>query len=47
MPTHPEHHNLTHLFELIDGLDEGSQWSLVRELKLTAHTIAKDQEQAL
>lgn len=44
MPTHPAHHNLNHLFELIDGLDEGGQWALVRELKLTAHTIAKDIE---
>jgi hypothetical protein len=47
MPTHPEHHQLAHLFELIDGLDEGTQWALTRELKLTAHTIAKDLEQAL
>lgn len=47
MPTHPEHHQLTHLFELIDGLDEGTQWALVRDLKLTAHTIAKDLEQQI
>lgn len=47
MPTHPEHHQLAHLFELIDGLDEGTQWALTRELKLTAHTIAKDLEQQL
>lgn len=45
MPTHPEHHNLAHLFALIEGLDEGNQWAQVRELKLTAHTIAKDLEQ--
>lgn len=47
MPTHPEHHNLGHLLELIDGLDEGTQWGLVRELKLTAHTIAKDLEERI
>lgn len=47
MTTHPEHHSLPHLLELIDGLDEGDQWALVRELKLTAHTIAKDREQTL
>ncbi|MFJ4287999.1 hypothetical protein ACIPY0_20350 [Paenarthrobacter nicotinovorans] len=41
---HPEHHSLPHLLELIDGLDEGNQWALVRELKFTAHTIAKDRE---
>ncbi len=44
MSTHPEHHQLAHLFELIDGLDEGTQWALIRELKLTAHTVAKDME---
>jgi len=44
MTAHPEHHSLPHLLELIDGLDEGTQWALVRELKLTAHTIAKDRE---
>jgi hypothetical protein len=47
MPTHPEHHLLSHLFELIDGLDEGTQWALVRALKLTAHTIAKDLENTI
>lgn len=47
MPTHPEHHQLNHLFELIDGLDEGTQWALVRELKLTSHTIAKDLENTI
>ena len=35
---------ISHLFDLIDGLDEGTQWALVRELKLTANTIAKDLE---
>ena len=44
MSIHPEHHKLAHLFELIDGLDEGTQWALIRELKLTAHTVAKDME---
>lgn len=44
MSTHPEHHSMNHLFELIDGLDEGAQWALIRELKLTAHTVAKDLE---
>ena len=45
MRSDPENHNMNHLLTLIDGLDEGSQWALVRELKLTAHTIAKDLEQ--
>lgn len=39
-----EHHSLNHLFEMINGLDEGTQWALVREIKLTANTIAKDLE---
>jgi hypothetical protein len=44
MSTHPEHHALSHLFEMIDGLEEGEQWALVRELKITKNTIAKDLE---
>lgn len=45
MSKNPEHHSITHLFALIDGLDEDrSNWEAVRELKLTAHTVAKDLE---
>ena len=47
MTAHPEHHSLPHLLELIDGLDGGNQWALIRELKLTAHTIAKDREDSI